>query len=97
MCVIKSSETEENLKYWLKEFKKFVKFIIIASSNLSRANQLDLYNKLQEKSWITLAACICFLKDLLDTSKKCKEKIQSTLHTILLFCSLIVKYQYDYI
>ena len=97
MCIVKSSETEEDLKFWLKEFKKFVKFIIIASTNLSRANQLDLYNKLQEKSWLTLATCICFLKDLLDTSNKLKEKIQSTLHSILLFCCIIIKYQYDYI
>ena len=97
MCVIKSSETEENFRYWLKEFKKFIRFIIIASSNLARANQLDLYIKLQEKCWITLAPCIAFLKDLIEESRMCKEKIQSTLQSLLLFCCIIVKYQYDYI
>ena len=97
MCVINSSETEGNFLYWLKELKKFIRFIIIASSNLTRANQLEKYNKLQEKCWITLAPCICFIKDLFDTSRKCKEKIQSTLHSLLLFCCIIVKYQYDYI
>ena len=97
MCVIKSCETEENFLYWLKELKKFIRFIIIASSNLARANQLELYIKLQEKCWITLAPCICFLKDLLDEAHMCKDKIQSTLHSILLFCCIIVKYQYDYI
>ena len=97
MCVIRTSETEANFLYWLKELKKFIRFIIIASSNLTRANQLDLYNKLQERCWISLIPCICFLKELLNTSRMCKEKIQSTLYSILLFCCIIVKYQYDYI
>ena len=97
MCVIRSSETEANFLYWLKELKKFMRFIIIASSNLTRANQLDFYNKIQEKCWITLVTCICFLKDLFDTSNKCKEKIQNSIYSILLFCCIIVKYQYDYI
>ena len=97
MCVINSSETETNFLYWLKELKKFIRFIIIASSNLTRTNQLELYNKLQEKCWIALAACLCFLKDILDNPRFCKEKIQSTLHSIMLFCCLIVKYQYEYI
>ena len=97
MCVIKASETETNLIYWLKEFKKFLKFIIIASSNLTRTNQLDLYNKLQEKCWITLAASLCFLKDLYNNSRMCKEKIQTILYNILLFCCIIIKYQYEYI
>ena len=96
MCVINSSETETNFRYWLKELKKFIRFIIIASSNLTRTNQLDLYNKLQEKCWITLATCLCFLKNLLDNPRLCKEKIQSTLQSIMLFCCLIVKYQYEY-
>ena len=97
MCIIQSSETETNFLYWLKEFKKFVRFIIIASSNLTRTNQLDLYNKLQEKCWITLAACLCFLKDIYDNPRMCKEKIQAILYSLLLFCCLIIKYQYEYI
>ena len=97
MCVIKSSETEANFLYWLKELKKFIRFIIIASSNLIRTNQMELYLKLQEKCWLTLVPCLCFLKELQETSNMCKEKIQSTIYSIMLFCCIIVKYQYDYI
>ena len=97
MCVIKSSETEANFLHWLKELKKFMRFIIIASSNLVRTNQMELYLKLQEKCWLTLVPCLCFLKELHDMSRMCKEKIQSTIYSIMLFCCIIVKYQYDYI
>ena len=97
MCVIKASETEANFLYWLKELKKFIRFIIIASSNLIRTNQMELYVKLQEKCWLTLVPCLCFLKELQDISRMRKEKIQSTIHSIMLFCCIIIKYQYDYI
>ena len=97
MCIIHSCETEEDFLYWLKELKKFIRFLIIASSNLIRTNQLELYNKIQEKCINAIMSCICFLKELLENSNKCKEKIEKVLSTILIFCSLIVKYQYNYI
>ena len=96
MCIIHSCETESDFLYWLKELKKFMKFLIIASSNLIRTNQLELYNKIQERCINTLVSCICFLKDLLISSNLCNEKTQKVLTTIMLFCTLIVKYQYDY-
>ena len=96
MCIIQSSEMESDFKYWLKEFKKFIRFVIIASTNLTRANQLDLYNKYQEKCINVIIPCLGFLKELLDSSTKCTEKIENTLDSIYLLCGLIVKHQYDY-
>ena len=78
MCIIQSSEMESDFKYWLKEFKKFIRFVIIASTNLTRANQLDLYNKYQEKCINVIIPCLGFLKELLDSSTKCTEKIENT-------------------
>ena len=97
MCLIHSSETESDYLYWLKELKKFTRFLIIASSNLIRTNQLEFYLDIQEKCANSLIACICFFKDILETSTKCQEKIQKNLMAILLFCAIIVKYQYNYI
>jgi len=97
MCIINSCEIESEFLHWLKEFKKFIKFLIIASSNLIRTNQLELYNQIQEKCVNVLISGICFLKDLYEMTNMCKEKVEKTLMSILSFCFLIVNYQYDYI
>ena len=97
MCIIHSSEIESEFLHWLKEFRKFIKFLIIASSNLTRANQLDLYNNIQEQCINVLISSICFLKELKETKNFGKEKVRKCLNSILLFCFLIVKYQYNYI
>ena len=96
MCITHSCEKEPDFLYWLKELKKFTRFLIIASSNLIRTNQLEIYNEYQEKCINSLISCICFLKDLLENSTKCQDKIEKTLESIFLFCALIVKYQYNY-
>ena len=93
----KIGNNEKELRYWLKEFKKFILFLIIASTNLTRANQLDLYNIIQNKVMGPIIICICFLKDIISTTKICKEKIKNSLHSILLFCFLITKYEHQYI
>ena len=97
MCIIHYIETEAEFLKWLKEFKRFIRFVIIGSSNLIRTNQLELYNQIQEKCINVIISAICFLKELLDTSSKCKPKIEKSLISILLLCSLIVGYQYNYI
>ena len=97
MCLIQSSELEADFLYWLKELKRFVRFLIIASSNLIRTNQLELYNQYQEKCLNAIIPIICFFKELLDISNKCKEKIEKGLISIFILCSLIVKHQYYYI
>ena len=72
-------------------------FLIISSSNLTRMSQLELYIGIHEKIIGPLTASICFLKDILSTTKICKEKIEKTLHSIFLFCFIITKYEHQYI
>ena len=93
----KIGNNEKELRYWLKEFKKFILFLIIASTNLTRANQLEIYNNIQNKVIGPIIISICFLKDTFVMSKICKDKIKKTLHSILLFCFLITKYEHQYI
>ena len=101
MCIIsvlsKKNNGEKELLYWLKEYKKFIKYLIIASTNLTRVNQLEFYNYIQDKCIGPIITSICFLKDISQTSLICREKITKTLHSILLFCFIITKYQYKYI
>ena len=101
ICIIsilaKIGNNENELRYWLKELKKFILFLIISSTNLTRINQLEKYNNIQNKIIGPLIVSICFLKDASNVSKICKEKIKSSLHSILLFCFLITKYQHQYI
>ena len=101
ISILSQKENEEaDLLYWLKEFKKFMRFIIISSTNLSRVNQLDKYNYMQEKSIGPIITSICFLKDILNTTKssqKCRVKIRRILYSILAFCLIITRYQYKYI
>ena len=97
MCLLNSSEDDKDFLNWLKELKKFTRFLIIASSNLVRTNQLETYIRLQDKCIDALIACICFLKELLEKKNKWKQNIEQSLQSILLFCGLIVKYQYNYI
>ena len=100
MCIIsvlaKKGNNKKELLYWLKELKKFTRFIIIASTNLTRVNQADYYNIIQEKCKCPIIATICFLKDIANTSSIGKDKIKKTLHSILLFGFIITRYQYNY-
>ena len=97
MCLVNSSEDNKDFLDWLKELKKFIRFLIISSSNMVRTNQLELYIKIQDKCLDALISCLCFLKELLDKNNKWREKIEKTFQSILLFCGLIVKYQYNYL
>ena len=96
MSIIATSRVISDFKYWLKELKKFIRFIIIGSSNLVRPNQLDLYNSIQDKCINVLSSCLCFLKDQYKTNNLCKEKVEKALQKIFSFCFLIVRYQYNY-
>ena len=95
--LVKIGNNEKELRYWLKELKKYILFLIISSTNLTRNNQLEIYNNIQSKVIGPIIASICFLKDMTSTSKFCKDKIKNTLHSILLFCFLITKYEHQYI
>ena len=91
-----NSKNEEDMLYWLKEFKSFIKFIIISSSNLTKINQVEIYNNLQQKCLTILTLGLCFMKNMVDTAIICKDKIKKYFMKIFNFCISIVYYQYNY-
>ena len=99
MCILfklNSMAEEKDFKYWLKEFKCFIRFLIIASSNLTKINQLDLYNSIQDKCMDAITASLSFLYFILLKNTICKEKVENNIKVLLLFCFKILKYQCDY-
>ena len=100
MCILTATDNEKDLKYWLKELKYFMRFLIISSSNLIKTSKIELYNSIQEKIICVLSSCLCFLNDLVNRFKKSgskyKEKAEKILQKILLFCLIVTKYQYKY-
>ena len=101
MCILSVTDNEKDLKYWLKELKYYMRFLIISSSNLIKNNQTEsLYNLIQEKIICALSALICFLNELVKKLTKnnstFKDKSKKNLQKILLFCLIVTKYQYKY-
>ena len=96
LFIVNNSKDEEDMLYWLKEFKSLIKFIIIASSNLTKINQVDLYNNLQQKCLIILSLGLCFMKNMMGTAIVCKDKIKKYFTKIFNFCISIVYYQHNY-
>ena len=101
MCILSVTNNEKDLKYWLKELKYYIRFLIISSSNLIKNNQTELiYNSIQEKVLCALSVLICFLNDLVTKFKTNKspfeEKTKKNLQKTLLFCLIVTKYQYKY-
>ena len=95
--IAKKGTNPKHLLYWVKELKKFIRFIIIASSNLIRINQQDFYTEVQEKCLGVLITSICFFRHILKTTNICKDKIKHSFYSIILFCCIITRYQYLYI
>ena len=96
LSVINNANHEQDLLYWLKEFKSFLKFVIIASTNMTKINQLEIYNKIQNKCIDIITLGLSFLKNMLDSSTMCKDKIKKYFSKIINFCISIVYYQYNY-
>jgi hypothetical protein len=96
LSITNNSKDEKDMLYWLKEFKSFIKFIIIASTNLTKINQLEIYNYLQSKCLIIISLGLCFLRNMIDSAIICKNKISKYFSKILNFCIDIIYYQYDY-
>ena len=99
MCILtklKEKDDDKDFRYWLKELKYFLRFVIIASTNLVKINQLELYNNIQDKALETLAAGFCFMHSLLDGKCKSKAKIEKYLTGLLLLSFKINKFQYNY-
>ena len=91
---IKNERNEKDFIYWLKDLKDFLRFIIIASSNLLKSN--DSYKQIQDKCIEPIAAGLCFLYNLLLTTSICKTKIEKNLNSLLLLCFKLIKCQYNY-
>ena len=99
ICILKKLqkvEEEKDFKYWLKEFKCFIRFLIIGSSNLTKINQNELYNSIEEKCLEVISGGLCFLFNILYDDTICKPKIERNLNTLLLLCFKLVKYQFNY-
>ena len=96
LSIANNSKNEEDMIYWLKEFKSFLKFIIITSSNLTKINQVEAYTNLQQKCLIIISLGLCFMKNMIDSAIICKEKLEKYFINIMNFCISIVYYQHNY-
>ena len=97
LTAINIGKDEKQIDRWVKEFKNFMRFIIIASSNATLINQLELYTMIQEKCLYAIVFGICFLKDQYFNCNFGKDRLKKALSSILSFCMIIVKEQYIYI
>ena len=96
LSILKNGKDEKDMLYWLKEFKSFLKFVIIASTNMTKINQLEIYNYIQEKCIEIITLGLSYMKNLVDSSVVCQDKIKKYFSKILNFCISIVYYQYNY-
>ena len=96
LSILKNGKDEKDMIYWLKEFKSFIKFVIIASTNMTKINQLEKYNHIQEKCIEIITLGLVYMKNMIDSSLICKDKISKYFHKIFNFCISIVYYQYNY-
>ena len=83
MCILeklKTSKNEQGFYNWLKDLKCFIRFCIIASSNL--LNKIDFYKQIQENSLDLISTGLFFLKNLYDNSLIGKTKIMKSLSSL---------------
>ena len=93
---LKNGKNENDFLYWLKDLKCFIRFIIIASCNLTKSIKSDLYKEIQEKCFEPIVAGLCFMQNLLLTSRICKAKIEKGLNSLFLLCFKLIKCQFNY-
>ena len=93
---LKDLENDKDFKYWLKELKYFMRFLIISTSNLIKINQLELYNTIQDKALESIAIGFCFLHYLCSVNANNRNKIEKYMISLLLLSFKILKYQYYY-
>ena len=96
LSIANNSKDEKDMLDWLKEFKSFIKFIIISSTNLTKINQLEIYNYIQGKCLDIISLGLCFMRNMIDSAIICKDKISKYFSKILNFCIDIIYYQYNY-
>ena len=93
---LKDLTNDKDFKYWLKELKYFLRFLIISTSNLIKINQLELYNLIQDKALESIAIGFCFLHYLHFINENNKSKIEKYMISLFLLSFKILKYQYYY-
>ena len=100
MCLVLMAikvKNEAEYIYWLKEYKNFILFIIIATCNMTREVQSETYNNIQLSSMGPIVTSILFLNYLSKNSEINKEKAKKSLNNIILFSFIITEYEYNYI
>ena len=91
-------QNEADYKYWLKEYKNFIIFIIISTCNMIRENQTEeSYNYVQTTCMGPIATSILFLDYLSKNIDIYKEKTIKALNNIILFSFILLEYEYNYI
>ena len=97
MCILeklKNSTNEKQFLFWLKDLKNYIRFVIIASSNLFK--HIDSYKQIQENCVDVIAAGIFFMKNLYETSQLGKQKIFNSLVSLFLLCFKLLKWNFKY-
>ena len=98
MCIVdylKKTTNEKDFLSWLKELKCFIRYIIIASCNLTKANQAE-YDSIQSICYIAIANALIFMYNLNSSSSICKDKILKTFISLLLLFFKIIKYHTNF-
>ena len=90
-------QNETEFKYWLKEYKHFIIFIIISTCNMMRETQTESYNIIQSRCIGPIITSIYFLHYLSKNIETYKEKPIKALNNILLFSFVLMEYEYNYI
>ena len=97
MCILeklKTTKNEQEFFIWLKDLKCFIRFCIIASSNL--LNKIESYKQIQENSLDLISTGLFFLKNLYDNSSIGKSKIMKSLTSLFLLLFKLVKWNNNY-
>ena len=85
----------EYIKY-LREYKRFIKYIIIASSNAYIKTQETSYNYIMDKCLQTISYGLCFFEQISKITKVKKEETNKCVNHLMTLCLLICKHQYQY-
>ena len=91
-------KNEQQVKQWTNEFRHFICFIILASTNALNTNQTEQYKYIQQKCIDVIFFSLWFLRNELTKYKNeiGKEYVNKTFKHILTFCFLIMYNQYKY-
>jgi len=80
-------QDDVEIKFWLEEYENFLKFLIIASSNM--VNKGELYNQVQETTIDIVCFGLCFLIDEYFNTKRNTSYISKVNLTLELYHEII--------